>query len=408
MGAAWVDLRPGADVDAVLDVLRADGPGVLYARVVPLDGGWQRIELSTGDAGPALGHLIVTLLQSSEHAVRAFLAHDYDEDGAEQIVLDGRTTPVTRVQHVRIHPFGAGSATPPLLLDVPAAVAPGRSWGRGRVLTGPESVAALADLYGVPPDDLKRAQRRTRMPARLLGETGGPFEPWLDALAIAWTATTGGRPIKLRPGPVWREAVVRYALPSLPGRWHVFDEELVADPVGLIVRAIVQGQAVLHPLYLPSGHPGWRVHDALDLRLPRTGLATREQAEPAMHHLAEAIRARALPHFAAHGTLSGYVEYCRAGSSDPYRLHAQALTEIVLERFDDALESLDAITGMVVPRLYDQTRPAGLGPARLSGLAAEADHWRRRLAEDPMGAQADLLANVPGQRRRLGLPAPTA
>ncbi|WP_033344529.1 hypothetical protein [Catenuloplanes japonicus] len=406
MGAAWIDLRPGADVDAALDVLRADGPGVLYARVVPLDDGWQRIELSTGDVGPELGDLLVTLLQTSEHAVRAFLAYDYDESGAEQIVLDGRAATVTRVQHVRIHPFGLAAAAtePPVLLDVPAAVAPGRTWGRGQVLNGPESVAALADLYGVPPEDLKRARRRTRRPGRLLGVTGGPFAPWLDALAIAWTASTGGRPIKLRPGPVWREAVVKYALPSLPGRWLVFDEELVAEPVGLIARAIVQGQAVLHPLYLPTGFPGWRVHDALDLRLPRTSLATREEAEPAMRHLAAAIRARALPHFATHGTLSGYVEYCRAGASDPYRLHAQALTEIVLERFDDARASLDTITSMVVPRLYDRTRPAGLGPARLSGLAAEADHWRRRLAEDELGAQADLLANVPAQRRRLGLP----
>ncbi|MDQ0366368.1 hypothetical protein [Catenuloplanes indicus] len=408
-----MDLRPGADVDAALDVLRADGPDVLYARVVPLDGGWHRLELTTGDAGPALGRSVVALLASAEHAVRAFVALDHDADGAEQVVLDGRSGTVTRVHQVRIHPFGAGfgfrpgsgSGEPPVLPEVPAGVAPGRFPGRGQILNGPQSIAALAGLYDVPPADLKRARRRTRRPAGLLGAPGGPFQPWLDALRIPWTAATGDRPIKLRPGPVWREAVVRYALPSLPGRWLVFDEELVAEPVGLIARAIVQGQAVLHPLYLPPGHPGWRVHDALDLRLPRTTLATRETAEPAMQHLAEAIRSRALPHFAAYGTLSGYVEHCRAVSSDPYRLHAQALTEIVLERFDDALTSLDAITSMVVPRLYDRTRPAGLGPARLTDLAAEADHWRRRLAEDPFGAQSDLLANVPTQRRHLGLPA---
>lgn len=420
--AAWVDLRPGADVDAALAVLRTDGdgalaagPDVLYARIAPLERDWQRLELSTADVGPEFGHLIVRLLAESEHAVRAFVAYDYDADGAEQIVLDGRSPEVSRVHHVRIQPVGFGSGLgsalgsgfvePLMMRDVPAAVPPGRFSGRGRLLNGAGSVAALADLYGVPTAGLQRARRRTLRPARLLDTPGGPFQPWLDALHIAWTAPDGDRPIKLRPGPVWREAVIRYALPSLPGRWLVFDEELVAEPVGLIARAIVAGQAVLHPLYLPPGHPGWRVHDALDLRLPRTTLATREAAEPAMQHLAEAIRSRAMPHFAAYGTLSGYVEHCRAVSSDPYRLHAQALTEIVLERFDDALASLDAITSMVVPRLYDQTRPAGLGPARLTDLAAEADHWRRRLAEDPFGAQSDLLANVPIHRRHLGLPA---
>ncbi|MDR7278709.1 hypothetical protein [Catenuloplanes atrovinosus] len=406
LGAAWVDLAPGADLDAVLDVLRADGPGVLYARVVPLDHDRRRLELTTGDVGPELARLIVTLLSTSEHAVRAFIAYDYGTDGAEQIVLDGRSGAARRVHNVRIQPSGLGVrfADPLVLLDVPAAVSPGRGWWRGRMLDGPESITALADLYGVPTADLKRARRRTRRPAALLDHPGGPFQPWLDALRIPWTAPHGDRPIKLRPGPIWRDAVVRYALPSLPGRWLVFDEELVAEPIGLIARAIVQGRAVLHPLYLPAGHPGWRVHDALDLRLPRTSLRTPASAEPAMHHLAEAIRSRALPHFAAYGTLAGYVDHCRAGASDPYRLHAQALTEILLERFDDALSSLDGLTAMVAPRLHEGTRPAGLGPARLTDLAAEADHWRRRLAEDPLGAQADLLANVPAQRRRLGLP----
>ncbi|GAB7039874.1 hypothetical protein JCM9533A_37240 [Catenuloplanes niger JCM 9533] len=409
-----MDLSPGADVDAALGVLRTDhpgalpgGPGVLYARVVPLDHDWRRLELSTADVGPEFAHLVVRLLSESAHAVRAFIAYDYDADGAEQIVLDGRPAAVSRVHHVRIQPpgFGSGFAEPLMLRDVPAAVPPALFERRGQSRNGAGAIAALADLYGVPADGLRRARRRALRPARLLDDPGGPFAPWLDALRIPWTATDGGRPVKLRPGPVWREAVVRYALPSLPGRWLVFDEELVAEPVGLIARAIVQGQAVLHPLYLPAGHPGWRVHDALDLRLPRTTPATRETAEPAMQHLAEAIRSRAMPHFAAHGTLAGYVEHCRAVPSDPYRLHAQALTEIVLERFDDALTTLDAITSMVTPRLYDGTRPAGLGPARLTDLAAEADHWRRRLAEDPFGAQADLLANVPTQRHRLGLPA---
>jgi hypothetical protein len=415
---AWIDLVPGADVEAVLATLRdgepRDGPANLYARVVDPGTPGVRIEAAAGGVGyEMLADLVVNLMRGSGTVMRALLVLDHDEYGAEHIVLDQAQGVVRRVQHVFVYPrswwgrmYREGE---PALTHVPPAVRSRGNPRRGRLVDGPAAWAAAAELYGVPVRRMTQAAAKASKAHHSLCTVGAPVAPWLDALGIAWMDERGGPSRKLRPGPVWSQAVTRYVLPRLPGRWLVLDDEIVRQPVGLVACVLLQSRhtlyAIVHPLYLPirDGNLGWNVNNSIEIRGVWPQFATVEEGEPSMRRLADVIRDEAMPYFARYGSAPGFRRLCQErnqghpnGIGDPNRLWNQALTEVVLERDDDAAATLDALRQII----QTDRHPT---PWRLD-LLARADTVRRQLAHDPAAARSALLANVTDQRRLHGLP----
>ncbi|MBL7255875.1 hypothetical protein [Paractinoplanes lichenicola] len=209
-----------------------------------------------------------------------------------------------------------------------------------------------------------------------------------------------------RPRP-WAEAVSRYALPHLPGEWLVNDGGLIMRPVGLIARGITpqpsQPLVILHPLYLPLDvlDTGWKLGH--ELRLPEyfTSFRTVEDGEHYMARLVPALREVVLPWLEENGTLEGYLRRCRRVSAgqDVWHLFFQAATAVLLRRDADASADLATIQHIASLDL-DDPYPSPWLPA----LAAQAAELRDRLLADPAGTRACLLAGVPEQRRRRGLP----
>jgi hypothetical protein len=415
MAAAWLDLAPGADAEAILDLLRAREPPEspeLYAWVSH-HGGWSRVELSSSDAGyHTIADLVAGLMAGTDIVARSFVALDHDEYGAEHVVLDRRDGVVRRVHHVFVYPrFWPGivpyRAGEPWRTDLPAAVPTTRSPWWGHLVDGPAAWAAVAELYGVPAERMGQAAYEARRAYRELQIVWGPIQPWLDALGITPSSDDAAtRPVKLWPGPVWREAAIRFALPHLPGTWLVLDDELILEPVGLIARGVGRSgtglMVLLHPLYLPlAGAPaGWLVsHDChVSGYWPR--FSTVEEGEPYMRRLVTVAHDQILPYLERCGTLEGYQTLCRQLNADhpnPQVLHRQAATEIVLTDYRDATATLDELRRFASAHMSRAPW--------LADLARRADEWGRRLSTDPAGLRAELLAGVEEQRRRRGLPA---
>jgi hypothetical protein len=227
----------------------------------------------------------------------------------------------------------------------------------------------------------------------------------LEALGIEWIDEDGGRPVKLRPGPIWPQALTRYALPQLPGDWLVLDDEIVALPVGpvaQVVRRYNSGmQVAVHPLSVAS--MGW---EANGLRLGGLwpSFATVEQGEPEMQRLVEVIRQEAMPYLNRYGSLEGYLQLCREQNErspnpigDPYVLRRQAMTEIMLQRYDDAAASLQALQRVVIQR-------GNAARDWLLNMAIEAEALSHKLADDPSIAREELLRVLATQKQKRELP----
>lgn len=205
---AWIDVADKADVDTVLTAIDDEdceqAPEQLYARSYDA-GDVRRIELFSHDTYyTSLPDVVLFLLRRTGVVIRAFIALDHDEYGAEHIVLatlDGR---VRRVHHSYVYPrfFGLwpyreGS---PWRTDV-ATIGRERGGFTGRLVDGPSARSALARLYAVPLPEIHAAGRRARRSHQDLGIIGAPFEPWLDALGIEWSGPADEEPVLVRDGP---------------------------------------------------------------------------------------------------------------------------------------------------------------------------------------------------------------
>lgn len=207
----------------------------------------------------------------------------------------------------------------------------------------------------------------------------------------------------------WAVAAALYAVPNLPGKWVVLDDVLIVHPVGLIAQGVgAQPNSLvtlLHPLYMPIDYvdTGWMLaHDnRIPGRFPRFKAA--EDGKEYMERLVNVVRRNALPFFKEHGTLEGYLGWCRKvnsglqnGLGDPHILYRQAATAIVLQHFAEAARALDAIEqiGSNEPTL----------PQWFRTLSQQANTLRSRLAADPATMRETLLVGAAEQRERRRLP----
>lgn len=178
MGAAWLDLRSGADVDEVLLALRDgepyDEPAELAAWVREVPGG-RRVEVFADDGFAGLGTLVVDAMRATGTVRRAMVVLDLDEYGAEQIVLAPIGGLVRRVHHLRV------GDQDPALSDVPPA---DPNEDPRAVLDGVAARLSVARLYGVPMEKLEKA---------------ATLAEWRAALELPWVGTSGEQRITLRP-----------------------------------------------------------------------------------------------------------------------------------------------------------------------------------------------------------------
>jgi len=406
MGLAWVDLTSGRDVEPVLARLREampPDPPDLVVRVVPRADS-VRLELACDGIGyERVADLVVALMSDTDAVLRAFVALDHSGYGAEHAVLAKRDGTVIRLQHVFVYPRRFGlpyRVGEPWRTTVPAGVpSTGRVWW-GRIVDGRAAHSAVAGLYGVPVERIRRAALASRQAYRSLGTVGEPFAAWLDALGIQWSDPAGDSGTRLWPRPVWRDAVLRYAVPQLSGDWYVTEDLLVLQPIGLLARGILRVRrglsVVLEPLYVPPDEPDtlWRYVPGCDVRGVWERFTTVEEGEPYMRRLVEVVRARVLPFLDRHGSLEAYLDM--HGPRNPHGLWARACTEIVLERYPEAGTTLSAIRSVAES---ERNRPQWMVE-----LVSRADRLRTRVAGDPQGVRAELLAGTAERRRRLGLP----
>jgi hypothetical protein len=211
---------------------------------------------------------------------------------------------------------------------------------------------------------------------------------------------------------MWRSAASKYALPNLPGEWHILDRMLILRPIGFIARGVAANDfslvALLEPLFMPLAYGGsWAVAVGCDPRgvFPYHTLKDGESAaEKYMLQVVAALTETVLPFITENGSLEGYLDWCRrknighiSGIGDPHTLYAQAATAIVLRRPEDAKEALDGVRQSIgwaeddrewVRELYEQ-----------------AGALRDQVIADPVAVREELLAGMDEQKRRRDLPA---
>lgn len=190
-GDVWIDVADRDAVDVVLGMVDDDSvwkaPQKLWGSFYDTGRGW-RIAAYGHDGYRYLPDFVVHLMARSGVIIRAFIALDHDEYGAEHIVLGMLDGQAVRVHHRYIHPgypWWRHREGSPWLTDLPAIgqVNTSRS---GRLVDGPSARSALADLYGVPLRRIRRASWRARRSASGMGVTYEPFFPWFDALDITF------------------------------------------------------------------------------------------------------------------------------------------------------------------------------------------------------------------------------
>ncbi|WP_250004625.1 hypothetical protein [Actinoplanes sp. M2I2] len=392
-GHAWIDVADRAGVDAVLAVVDDErvwrAPQRLRAAFYDTGQGW-RIAAFSRDQGHAyLPDFVAHLMTRTGVIVRAFVALDHDEYGAEHIVLGFQEGQVTLVHHRYIYPKFAGwpqREGSPWQTDLPT-IGPVRGSFTGRLVDSADARSALADLYHVPLRRIRRAGRRALRSNSGLGVTYEPFTPWFQALGIDIEEPVGEEMVLVRDRPVWREAFLRYALPELPGGWQVLDDAALLTPVDLIACGVQRGipaglRVVLQPLYqeidswLLLSHPAeagtrwWGSYERV------------EDAEDYMRDAVATIRNDVLPMLETYGSLDGYRRFCAERADDvnnPRALYLLAATEIVLERYDDANAALDQARAKVQHQ-PDPWHPGPATPQTRALLLARAAEQRRRLS----------------------------
>jgi len=404
MGAAWLDVRPDGDVEAVLADLRvgepADEPASLSATVGDVGEGWRRLTVHADEGYERLGDLVVGVVGRTGAVGRALVVNDHDEYGAEHVALIHDETGVRRVHHVYVYPRTDDGQVlydndgMPSLTHVPAAAGAGPGSEPGQLLADPGAQTAVAQLYGVPVEAVRAAAVRAATAYDDLQVVAGPVAPWLDALGIAWSSP--GPQMNLRPGPVWQDWLRREVLPRLPGQWIARDFFAAREPVTAVACVLLPGRwrgyALLRPLYVPKDY--WTLQFVKDLN----GLDNKPAADP--QPLLRELTDVAVPFFDRHGHLDGVWQLCRGRITgrprsriNPHDLNCRAATEVMLGRYDAAASSYAGLATMVAAEhdppdwltdLGEQARVrAGLlpnhGDAVCQALIATADQQRANL-----------------------------
>ena len=393
MGAAWLDVVPDGDVEAVLADLRTGEPvkepAGLQARLGRYDAG-TRIELYSDRGEHRLGDLVAGVLRRTGLVRWAVVYLDHDEYGAEHIVLAAdRTGTVHRVHHVFVHPDDEGSGQPSMTL-VPAAPGTGPGAAPGAVIDDAAARAMVAELFGVPAESMRVAAELAARADQGLLTAGEPPSAWLDAFGVAWPGSGSGPPLNLRPGPVWRDAVARDVVPRLPGQWLARDYDLVRLPAAPVLCRVVPGRwsgyAVITPLYVPG--PDGSLQFSIELR------SAAEDSTGPVEPLLEDLTGIALPFFDRYGHPDGLRQLCRervtgvpADRVNPHDLRCLAASEVVLGRYAEAAE-----TYAVLARLT-----AADDTAWVREIAQEAHVRSVLLRHDPAVVHEALTATIEQQ-----------
>lgn len=325
---AWIDVATRAGVDAVLAVVDDErvrkAPQTLRAASYDTGRGWRIAAFSRDQGHGYLPDFVAHLMTRTGVIVRAFVALDHDEFGAEHIVLGVQDGHVVRVHHRYIYPKFVGwpyRSGSPWQTDLPT-IGPVRGGFTGRLVDSAEARSALASRYDVPMRRIRRAGRRALWSDSGLGVAYEPFTPWFEALGIDIEEPVGEEMVLVRRRPVWREAFLTYAIPNLPGRWHVLDDAALLTPVDLIACGVQRGihaglRVVLQPLYqgidssLFLSHPdevgtrGWGRFQGV------------ENAEGYMREAVATIRNDVLPMLETYGSLDGYRRFRAEQAADP-------------------------------------------------------------------------------------------
>lgn len=212
---------------------------------------------------------------------------------------------------------------------------------------------------------------------------------------------------------VWKAAASKYAVPNLPGEWHVLPRELILRPFGFVARGVGASNytiaAILEPLFMPLDYvqTGWSVAPDCDIRdvfpLHRLNLHESE-AEKYMHDLVTVVTAQVLPFITENGSPEGYFDWCRRrnadhpnGFGDVHTLYRQAATAIILERTEDAAQALDGVRQAITGDPDDDRE-------WVRDLFEQAGALRERLVADPAALRAELISGMDEQKRRRKLP----
>lgn len=195
MGFACVDLRAGADAGrfvAAFDTAFQQEPDgkSLMGRVDDRDGR-ARVSLIAHYGNIWLDSALCRAAAATGDVARAVVGLDHDEYGIENVVLDGGDG-LRRVHHVYVYPGGA-------VIDEyrpsgPLAGLPVAGGGEVRpdgTVDGPRARAAAAALFGVPPERMEQAARRSANAHQDLGSVFTPFEAWWDALGAVYPVEQG-------------------------------------------------------------------------------------------------------------------------------------------------------------------------------------------------------------------------
>lgn len=407
MGAAWLDVVPGGDVETVLADLRegepTSEPTTLQAWLGGYDGG-PRIELYAHDRYDRLGDLVAGVLRRTGVVRRAVVYLDHDEYGAEHVVLTrDEAGTVHRVHHVFVYPYDDESDEyvldgEPSMTDVPAAPGAGPGTTPGALLDDTAARAMTADLFGVSAASMRSAADRAAQAHEELEIVGGPPSAWLDAFGLAWVGSAGGGALNLRPGPVWRDAVARELVPRLPGRWLARDYDLVRLPASPVMCVILPGRrgghAVLHPLYVPDQYGILQFFTELRYAVAD---AVPDPLEPLLND----VTGNALPYFDRHGHPAGLRQLCQervaaapAGHADPHDLRCLAASEVILGDYAAAAATYATLATAI------STDSA----AWAQEIAEEAHVRSRLLHHDPAVVHEALTATIHQQETHLGLP----
>jgi hypothetical protein len=407
MGAAWLDVVAGGDVEAVLAELGSTVSGSEPARLQAwrrtYDGG-SRVEVYSDASGyDRLGDLVATVVRRTDLVWRAVVFLDHDEYGAEHLVLapDG-TGQARRVHHVYVYPYDEDSGEylidgEPSLTDVPAVAGAGPGGTPGALIDDPTARMSTARLFGITAERMRAAAGQAAGSHRGLQIVGAPVQPWLDAFGIGWVGTGGGAPVNLRPGPVWRDAVADRVVPRLPGTWLARDYDLVRLPASPVMCVVLAGShgghAAVYPMYVPD------VYGTLRYAIPLRQVTGDTPPDP--DALVRELRDDALPFFDRHGHPDGLRRLCRertagraADRVDPHDLRCRAATEVILGRYVEAATTYAALAAALTGEAATWARD----------IAEEAYVRSRLLHHDPTVVHDALTDTIARQLDHLGVP----
>ncbi len=215
--------------------------------------------------------------------------------------------------------------------------------------------------------------------------------------------------------PLWKKAATRHLVPRLHGDW-VFASAgvLVRQPHDLFACLVLRENSAwgggyylwvaVDALYEPRGTQ-WNIN--IGTRLAGGELWPNfddtDDAEPEMARIARLINTEGAALFDQYATLDGYRRKCASynrdnhpnGIGDANMLRREALTEILLGRYDDAVDSFELI--LRAAEHHD-------GRQWLITLADEARRYLDLLARDPEAATDAVRAGIRSRKEALKLP----